>query len=302
MNWSSYNQSLVRRGEILLGFDVINNWDTELKEMNKDKVGEPFHYPNTFLLLLGYAKAYFHLPYRQTEGITQRHAKGKVPSIPHYTTINRRINRLDIKIKDTDNKSSKEFEDEYIVIAIDSTGIKVTNRGQWMREKWHIKNKKGYLKIHVAVNVKTKKILSMKVTDEHTHDSKALPELVENIIKSEEMSTTAIGKLLGDGAYEGNEIFRYLGDNGILPCIKVRMNSRVRLKKGNMLRNLSVLAQRNDLQRWKDSVSYGQRWIAETVFSCIKRMFGEYVYSVRFKNMIQEMMLKASLYNKMISI
>lgn len=302
MNWSSYNQSLVRRGEILLGFDVINNWDTELKEMNKDKVGEPFHYPNTFLLLLGYAKAYFHLPYRQTEGITQGHAKGKVPSIPHYTTINRRINRLDIKIKDTDNKSSKEFEDEYIVIAIDSTGIKVTNRGQWMREKWHIKNKKGYLKIHVAVNVKTKKILSMKVTDEHTHDSKALPELVENIIKSEEMSTTAIGKLLGDGAYEGNEIFRYLGDNGILPCIKVRMNSRVRLKKGNMLRNLSVLAQRNDLQRWKDSVSYGQRWIVETVFSCIKRMFGEYVYSVRFKNMIQEMMLKASLYNKMISI
>jgi hypothetical protein len=24
--------------------------------MNKDKVGQPFHYPNTFLLLLGYAK------------------------------------------------------------------------------------------------------------------------------------------------------------------------------------------------------------------------------------------------------
>ena len=88
--------------------------------MNKDKVGEPFSYPNTFLLLLGYAKAYFHLPYRQTEGITYGHAKGKVPSIPHYTTINRRINRLDIKIKDTD---SKEFEDEYIIIAIDSTGI-----------------------------------------------------------------------------------------------------------------------------------------------------------------------------------
>ncbi len=40
MKWSNYNQSLVRRGgEILLGFDVINNWDAELKEMNKDKVG-----------------------------------------------------------------------------------------------------------------------------------------------------------------------------------------------------------------------------------------------------------------------
>jgi hypothetical protein len=29
---------------------------------------------------------------------------------------------------------------------------------------------------------------------------------------------------------------------------------------------------------------------------------GEYVYSARQKNVIQEMMLKASLYNKMISI
>ena len=55
------------------------------------------------------------------------------------------------------------------------------------------------------------------------------------------------------------------------------------MKKGNILRNLSVLAQRNDLQKWKDSVSYGQRWIVETVFSSIKRMFGEYVYSVRLK-------------------
>jgi hypothetical protein len=34
----------------------------------------------------------------------------------------------------------------------------------------------------------------------------------------------------------------------------------------------------------------------ETVFSSIKRLFGrKYVYSVRLKNMIQEMMLKAFL-------
>ena len=67
-----------------------------------------------------------------------------------------------------------------------------------------------------------------------------------------------IGKLIADGAYDGNDIFRYLGDKGIQPCIKVRKNSRVRWKKGNILRNLSVLAQRNDLQKWKDSVSYGE--------------------------------------------
>ncbi len=123
--------------------------------------------------MLGYAKAYFLLPYRQTEGIAQGHTKGKVPDIPDYSTISRRINKLNIEIKDNKNK---EFEDGYIIIAIDITDIKVTNRGQWMRDKWHIKNNnKGCLKIHVAVNVKIKKILSMNVTYEHVDDSKALP-------------------------------------------------------------------------------------------------------------------------------
>jgi len=58
--------------------------------------------------------------------------------------LQKRINRLDIKIKDTTD-DGKEFKDQYIVVAIDSIGIKVTNRGQWMREKWHVKNKKEYL-------------------------------------------------------------------------------------------------------------------------------------------------------------
>jgi hypothetical protein len=47
---------------------------------------------------------------------------------------------LDIKIN---NNKSKEFKDDYIIIAIDSNGNKVTNRGQWMRYKWNVK-KKGY--------------------------------------------------------------------------------------------------------------------------------------------------------------
>ena len=54
---------------------------------------------------------------------------------------------LDIKIKGVDN-TDKDSKDEYIVIAVDSTSIKITNRGQWMKEKWNAK-KKGYLKIHV---------------------------------------------------------------------------------------------------------------------------------------------------------
>lgn len=292
MKWSEYNESLVKRGEILLGFDVIDNWNIELADMNRGKLGEPFHYPDTFVLMLGYAKAYFHLPYRQTEGIVKGYAKNKIPSIPDFSTINRRINRLDIKIDD--NKNAKELEDRYIIIAIDSTGIKVTNRGQWMNKKWNTRIKKGYLKIHVAVDIKSKKILSMEITDEHVHDNRMLPTLVDDLVKSNEY---IIDKFLADGAYDSNDTFRYLSENGIIPCIKVRKNSRVR-KTAHIFRNLSVITQRHDFKQWKDSVSYGQRWMVETVFSSLKRMFGEYVYSLKKENMKQELLLKASLYNK----
>jgi DUF438 domain-containing protein len=172
----------------------------------------------------------FHLPYRQIEeGITQGHAKGSTFYPRFYNNKHRIINKLNIPINSEKDKISKA---DYIIIAIGGTGIKVTNRGQWIRETWHIKNnnKKEYLKIHVAVNIKTKKILSMmKVTDiEHVHDSKALPELVNGIIESDNV-IVAIGKLYVDGSYDDiNDIFRFLADNGGLPYIKIRKNARIR--------------------------------------------------------------------------
>jgi hypothetical protein len=116
--------------------------------------------------------------------------------------------------------------------------------------------RKDYLKIHVAVDIKSKKILSVKVTDEHVHDGKMLPQLIADVTKSKNKT---IDKLFADGAYDNNDIFGYLVDKGILPCIKVRRNARIKWKKRNILRNLSVLAQEKDFQKWKDSISYGQR-------------------------------------------
>ena len=42
---------------------------------------------------------------------------------------------------------------------------------------------------------------------------------------------------------------------------------------------------------------YGSRWMVETAFSSIKRMFGEYTSAIRFKNMVKEMTMKVSFYN-----
>ena len=59
------------------------------------------------------------------------------------------------------------------------------------------------------------------MTDEHVHDSKVLPDLVDDVIKSDSMRASAtIGKLIADISYDSNNIFRYPGDNGILSYTK----------------------------------------------------------------------------------
>jgi hypothetical protein len=82
-----------------------------------------------------------------------------------------------------------------IVIAVDSTGIKVANRGEWMREKW--KTRRGFIKIHIAVDVKSKQITSIQVTKENVTDGKMLKSLVYN----DALSKADVKKVIADGAY-----------------------------------------------------------------------------------------------------
>ena len=290
IHWPSYNQSLVRRGEILFAYDFLDIWDDDLVRMNENKNGKKYQFPDTFILVIGYIRVYFHLPYRQTEGIIKATGKS-LPDHPSYSQICRRVNKLDIP-----SNRSDDDDDDGIIIALDSTGIKITNRGQWMQqEKWHIKKKKGYLKIHIAVNIKTKEILALEVTDEKSHDGKVMSKLIEHILKRNN-NNIKIKSSLGDGSYDSNENFNYLQKNKIKPAIKVRKNSIIS-SKNNKVRNSEVISQTKDLIKWKKKRKYGHRWMAETVFSSIKRMFGEYVSAIRFQNMIKEMILKVSLYN-----
>jgi hypothetical protein len=58
INWHVYNESLVRRGEIILDFDVLDNWNNELKNINGGKEVASYVYPDTFVQLLGYMWGY----------------------------------------------------------------------------------------------------------------------------------------------------------------------------------------------------------------------------------------------------
>jgi transposase len=156
--------------------------------------------------------------------------------------------------------------------------------------------RRGYLKIHMTVDIRKKKIVSMEVTSEEVHDGKVLKKLIDNASENNKVK-----RVLADGMYDSDNNFRYLSKNHIKPGIKTRRNSKIKSTNCSA-RNMSVLRQRTYLKRWKRTVSYGKRWMVETVFSCIKRMFGEYVNAKKFHNMTKELIIKASLYNMFLAM
>jgi hypothetical protein len=282
-DWRRINEGLVKRGEILLDLRILDRWDSELDAMNQGKEGGRYVYPEIFVRLLGYVHLLFHLPYRQTEGFLKalRRFDSRI-HVPDYSTIDRRVNRLNVKLSEEDYGND-------LVIAVDASGIKVSNRGDWMRRKWRVR--RGYLKIHIAVDVKRKRILALEVTDEKVGDERMLQPLVEEALRKGK-----IAKTIGDGAYDTKSSFRYLDANGIEPVIKVRRDASSRAG-GCVPRRLVAQEYLHDPEAWKRRHGYGQRWMVETVFSSLKRTFGEYVSAKTMHNMANEIMLKASLYN-----
>lgn len=104
-----------------------------------------------------------------------------------------------------------------------------------------------------------------------------------------------VKKVIGDGAYDSRGIFRLLSDRRIEPLIKVRKNASLK-GGGCMPRKLAVVEQFGNVN-WRKEKGYGYRWMAESAFSSIKRIFGEHITSVKWANIVKELLLKASIYN-----
>lgn len=287
-NWKEYNESLVRRGELLFDTDFLSGWSSELRSANRGKEGARYRYPSSLMSMLAAIHAYL-LPYRELEGFVKifaEHVEGL--RVPDYTTMWWRISRTRVVL------DPNVDWDEDVTIAVDSTGIKVSNRGEWIRQKWAVK--RGFIKVHLAVDVKTGKILSMRVTKEETHDGRMLIPLVE-----EASSRANVTGVIGDGAYDSKETFRYLDRNGMEPVIKVRKNSSVHAN-GCMPRKRVSMEQLRDYEGWKRRHGYGRRARVESVISSFKRTFGEHITSVRWQNIVKELLAKATVYNLFVGI
>lgn len=290
-NWSRYNEHLVSRGELCLDLEWVRGWREELEGMNRGKRGKPFLFPDSMIRFVDTAMRVMGIPFRQMEGFLRGLSSMIGIRVPDYTTLWRRVTRRRVELT-----PSAIPGDEW-VIAIDSTGIKVSDRGEWLRESWRVC--RGWIKVHVAVEVSSKRVVGIEVSDEREADHVFLPSLVG---QARTMFEGRIARVLADAAYDTHANFVFLRGEGIEAGIRIKRNAS-RKGRGSFARPLAVM-ERNRLGEagWKERYGYGRRWSCESVFSAVKRIFGERVRSRRRENAFNEVRSMFSAYNRLLEV
>ena len=159
--WKVYHKELIIRGEFFFDFDFLERWDEEVKEMNTSKRGHPFEYPDSLIHWL--SPMYSILDSRKLEGALRRLSK-YIPRLKacDHSTIIARLNALEQLLVLDKNRSYRT--------AIDVTGCKLGNRGEYIRHKWAVK--RGWIKVSIIIDRFTKELLDVEVALEEVSDYK----------------------------------------------------------------------------------------------------------------------------------
>ncbi|MEM1545657.1 MAG: transposase [Candidatus Methanomethylicia archaeon] len=120
-------------------------------DLNRGKVGHPFKLTVRYVEFLMVVRYLFSMPYRQLEGFT-RALNRLIPKLPSvdYSWVRRRILMLNPSLYD-----SLRVSNEPVTIAVDSSSVSVHKSGGWVTRMYG--RRKRYIKIHFAVNVKTRR-------------------------------------------------------------------------------------------------------------------------------------------------
>jgi hypothetical protein len=287
-DWKRLNNKYINEGYLYLSFDFLKTWKKELNHINKSKKGSPFLVPESLIRFYSVLRTIFGLPYRQGQGALQALQEWiPIPYVISYCQLQRRLNEIGYDIID-----SLANPHDGQIIAIDSTGIKLYNSGEWIREKHN--KKKPFLKLHIAVNIKSKQAVSLVVTEDSVTDDRKAMQLIEDAQKNGKIKAALL-----DGAYDKYDIWNGLYKQEIEPVIRLRKNA---ISNGLNVRARAV-RERDKIgqKQWAKKHKYGQRWQSEAWFSAYKRRFGEHCRAVKPENVIREIMLKASICNMLIA-
>jgi hypothetical protein len=307
IDWRRYNEALKERGSITFWIETetVEGWvdEPDVKARGGQRV-----YSNAAIGCVLTMRSVFHLALRNAEGFCRSllaETKRDLPT-PNFTTLSRRSGQLEVPLPRSLPKGA-------IDIVVDSTGIKVYGEGEWKVRQHGVSKRRTWLKLHLAIDIKTQEVCASVVSTAAVSDDEAFAPLLDQI----EDDLASVG---GDGAYDKGGVREQIEARGAAPRIPPRRDARLQdhKKRVSKLRQ-QALAKRDDAIRrieelrrtqtkgdlsearklWKQEMHYHRRSLAETAMYRYKIIFGQAVRARAFDNQTKELCLNIAAMNKM---
>lgn len=278
--------------KVLFDRSWMERMEDDLAAMNECKVGHPFVFPDSVIIWGLTLRAALDMSYRMARGVVnvfleEAGISGISLSQFYARCMELAMPRMDGRA-DVDGRvlafgsCGVTPSEEAISVAVDSTGISLNKYGGWLAHRWNKKPVSGWVKLHVAVDVETNRILSYAITDESCGDPTCLDLLMEQVLSSGHR----VRKLLADAAYDSKAAWTKYSDLGMEVAINIRSSQLKKygttdghfrgrsygcMERGSQIKRIKKIGR----DQWKLEIGYGMRWKVECTFSDLKRLFGD---------------------------
>jgi len=202
--------------------------------------------------------------------------------VPDPSTIKKFAKRIGFKILDWFLKSCiKLAGKKKVKTAVDSTGFKLQDGSYHYRKRLGIpRTVKKHVKASAIVDTDLQLVIAAKFRKNQRHDIIDFKPLVK---KANEIIEILI--VTADKGYDSEDIRKFVIEEIGAEC-QIKIKGELGIHPG-FYRKRFVLVE----------VKYHQRSIVETVFSVIKRVFGEIIYAKSWLMQEKELMLRCITYN-----
>ncbi len=178
-NWPAYDASLRQRGSLTVWFtdDAVKAWAAEPRTT---RGGQPWYSPLAILTALT-IRAVFRLAYRQAEGLLGSVVGllGLSLRVPDHTTLSRRAATLEVP---RPRRPSADAGDtpEPLHLLVDSTGLKLCGKGEWLLEKHGTATRRSWRTLHLGVDADTGQIVASTLTPKDVDDASQVDPLLDH--------------------------------------------------------------------------------------------------------------------------